>query len=286
MAEGWSKASTRDSINGNTSGFQNTTTSGFIPSTSSGESSQQSSSQQSSVSDSSSFQGISNPEALASLLNYIKSAAGGGTESYKNQLALRQGQIGQVNSLAANYTTDAAFKDAALLIQQSLQKSMEAQMPAISKAISGAGTSASSMQGLLSQKLATESAQAAGALGAEQAKAYGNIGANLQSVLEALTRINTEGESNFLKALDLAKTATSKSHSESQGTSQSTGSSVQSSTGATPANSTMTTYGKFPVNNSVATANNPYNPIDNSDYYNPQFGPVSDDSNVNYWNWD
>ncbi len=278
--EGWSKAS-----NGNKTSFQNTTTSGFIPSTSSGESSQQSSSQQSSVSDSSSFQGISNPEALASLLNYIRSAAGGGTESYKNQLALRQGQIGQVNSLAANYTTDAAFKDAALLIQQSLQKSMEAQMPAISKAISGAGTSASSMQALLSQKLATESAQAAGALGAEQAKAYGNIGANLQSVLEALTRINTEGETNFLKALDLAKVATSTSHGESQGTSQSTGSSTQSSTGATPANSS-TTVSSGGTSPTTSSSNNPYGPIDNSNYYNPQFGPVPDNSNVNYWNWD
>ena len=282
MASEWSRTSGTSS--GNKPSFQNTTTSGFIPSTSFGESNQQSSSQQSSVNDSSSFQGISDPEALASLLNYIKQGASGGSQSYKNQLALRQGQIGQVHNLAANYTTDAAFKDAALLIQQSLQKSMEAQMPAISKAITGAGTSASSMQALLSQKLATESAQAAGALGAEQAKAYGNIGANLQSVLEALTRINTDGETNFLKALELAKVATSQSHGESSGTSQSTGSSIQGSTGATPANSTMTTFGNVP-NNSVATANNPYNSIDNSSYSNPQFGPVPDGSNVNYWNW-
>lgn len=222
-------------------GFTNTTTNtGYIPSTSQGTQSSSSFGSNESQSTSESFSGISNPEALASLLNYIKNAQGGGSESYKAQLAARQGILGNVQQLAGSYTTDAAFRDAALLMQQNLQQSMDKNMPAISKAITGAGTSASSMQGLLSQKLALESAQAAGALGAEQAKAYGGISAQLAAVLDSLSKINTEGETNFLKALELAKTSTAKSQSTSSGYQTSYSQGQQSSTGASPGTQTTT----------------------------------------------
>lgn len=153
----------------------------------------------------SSFSGIDNPEALAILMDFIKQSTSGGTADQKKQRADRDAQIKSARGTLGDYSKQAAFGDAADLMAQQLRKSLEANMPAISRSIQGAGTSASSMQGLLSQKLATESAQAASALGAEQAKAYGGISAQLQGVLEALTRIDPSIETNLLKALDMTK---------------------------------------------------------------------------------
>jgi len=212
----------------------NTNTSGFVPSTQNSSTTQNSYGYQNSQSDSESFSGISNPEALASLLNFIKTGVNG-NPNYQAQLAKRQGVAGEVNSLMGNYSKEAAFRDAQMLMQQNLQKSMEAQMPSIMAAIQGAGTSASSMQGLLSQQLAQSSAQSAGALGAQQATSYGNIAANLSNTLEALTRIDNSGTTDYLKALELLRESTSKSTSSSSGLSTSSGSSVSQATGATPA---------------------------------------------------
>lgn len=178
-----------------------------------------STSQGSSQSSQESFSGIANPEALASLLKFVQEAAAGGSESFKKQQADRNLITADTQKLQGTYSKEAAFQDAQMLMQQMLQKSMEANMPAIAKAVTGAGTSASSMQGLLSEKLATDSAQAAGAMGAEQAKAYGGIQASLAATLEALSRINTDGEQNFLKALELLKVSTSQGSSSSQQTS-------------------------------------------------------------------
>ena len=169
----------------------------------------------------SSFAGIANPEALDSLLKFVQEAAAGGSESFKRQQADRNAITMDTQKLQGTYSKEAAFQDASMLMQQMLQKSMEANMPAIAKAVTGAGTSANSMQGLLSTKLATDSAQAAGAMGAEQAKAYGGIQASLAATLEALSRINTDGEQNFLKALELLKVNTSQGTTHSQQTSNS-----------------------------------------------------------------
>ena len=159
------------------------------------------------------FAGIDNPEALSILMDFIRQTAGGGTEEQRKQRAERNTEIQRTRALAGDYTKQSAFADAAELMAQQLRVSLEKNMPAISRSIQGAGTSASSMQGLLSQKLATESAQAASALGAEQAKSYGNISAQLQGVLEALTRIDPSIESNLLKALDLTKVSRSEGRS-------------------------------------------------------------------------
>lgn len=175
-------------------------------------------------SSSSSFAGTDNPEALSILMDFIKQTAGGGTAEQRRQREERNTEIARTRALGGDYSKSAAFTDAAGLMAQQLQKSLEANMPAISKSIQGAGTSASSMQGLLSQKLATESAQAASALGAEQAKAYGNISANLQSVLEALTRIDPSIEQNLLKALELTKVSKTEQRSVQQGTKSTTAS--------------------------------------------------------------
>lgn len=193
------------------------------PSSSAGSSSQ--SSQQSSSSNS--FTGITDPNALAALQTLISQLASGGTEADKKTSADRKQTIADTRATAADYTKDKAFSDAAALISQSLQNSLEKNMPAISRSIQGAGTSASSMQGLLSQKLATDSAQAAGALGAEQAKAYGSISTQLANVLENLTKADPTLANALTNALSLFKNTTSSS--TSQGTS--VGASQQSSSG-------------------------------------------------------
>lgn len=212
----------------------NTNSSGFIPSTQNSSTTQNSYGYQNSQSDSESFSGISNPDALASLLSFIKTGINGNPQ-YQAQLARRQGVAGEVNTLLGTYSKEAAFRDAQILMQQNLQKSMESQMPAIMSAIQGAGTSASSMQGLLSQRLAQDAAQAAGASGAAQATSYGNIAANLSNTLEALTRIDNSGTTDYLKALELLRESTSKSTSSSRGENSSQSLSTSSATGATPA---------------------------------------------------
>lgn len=180
-----------------------------------------SSSNSTSNSQQSSFTGISNEEALNTLMSYIKESANGGSASFRQQAAARSGVLADTKQLQGEYSRDMAFQDAAMLIQQSLQKSMEANMPAISRAVAGAGTSANSMQGLLSQRLASDAAQSAGALGAQQAVSYGNIQANLAATLEALSRVNTEGDTNLIKALELLRNSSSQGTSSSQQTSNS-----------------------------------------------------------------
>jgi hypothetical protein len=123
-----------------------------------------------------------------------------------------------------DYTNDAAFSDAADLMKLNLQEALEKNMPALAKSVQGAGTSASSMQGLLSNKIAQDAALSSGALGAEQAKAYAQAMAAMQGVLEGFTRIDLSAEENFIKALQYAErasTAESKQTSTSQSTSNS-----------------------------------------------------------------
>lgn len=168
----------------------------------------------------SSQQGILNPDAWAMLMDFMKQVAGGGTEEQRRQRAERQTEIQRTRALGGDFTKRLAFADAAELMAQNLRQSLEKNMPAISRSIQGAGTSASSMQGLLSQKLATESAQAASALGAEQAKSYGTISTQLQSILEALTRSDNSQSDSLLKALDLSRASMSSGSSTSNPTTQ------------------------------------------------------------------
>jgi len=156
----------------------------------------------------SSFTGITDPAIYSILLQALQDAAGGGNADYRAQRAERNTEIQRTRALSGDYSKNAAFADAANLMAQQLRQSLEANMPAISKSIQGAGTSASSMQGLLSQKLATESAQAAGALGAKQATDYGNISSILQGVLERLTVPDNSNMQALAQLLGVAKTQT------------------------------------------------------------------------------
>lgn len=162
-------------------------------------------------SSSNSFTGITDPEALATLMSFIKQTFNGGSDKYKSDRADRKAVIADTKSLLGNYSRDAAFSDAKDLMAFNLMQSMEKNKPAITKSVEGAGTSASSMQGLLATKLANDSALAAGALGADQAKSYGGISASLSGVLEALTRMDPSQANDLLQALSLLKTSTSSS---------------------------------------------------------------------------
>jgi hypothetical protein len=113
-----------------------------------------------------------------------------------------------VRNLLGEFSKQKAFEDAKGLMALNMQNSMQKNMPAIQKSIEGAGTSASSMQSLLSQNLVADSALAASALGAEQAKAYAGTTTNLASLLEALTRSDNSVLTALTNALGLSKGGT------------------------------------------------------------------------------
>lgn len=230
-----------------------------------------------STSNSSSFNGITDANALKALQALIAQLASGGTEADKKQQAERTQTIDDTRAAAADYSKDAAFQDAADLISQSLQASMEKNMPAISKSIQGAGTSASSMQGLLSQRLATDAAQSAGALGAQQATSYGGITAQLSSVLEKLTQSDPTNTNALINALGLLKNTTSSSSSQST----SSGSSSQSSSGGGGGGSRVVSIGDQTQQQSSGQASTAYTP--ETTYYNSGYITYEVPSGTNSW---
>lgn len=162
------------------------------------------------------------PTTQNALNTLIMQLLGGGTADQKKNNKQRTALMSMVEQLLGQYTKQAAFDDASNLMKLNLQQSMEKNMPAIAKSIEGAGTSAGSMQGLLSQKLASDSALQAGALGAEQAKAYAGATTNLASLLEALSRPDNTVVNSLVGALQTAKGGTiNRTASQSGNTNQS-----------------------------------------------------------------
>lgn len=240
-------------------------------------------------SNSSGFTGIDNQQALEALSTLLYNLQAGNTEGQR-QVAERNAEIQRIRALSGDYSKGAAFLDAENLVNQSLRQAMEKNMPVIAKSIQGAGTSASSMQGLLSQRLATESSQAAGALGAQQAVQYGNISSQLAQVLEALTRTNDPATDNILKALELYKTTRNSSQNNSvqssSGSSQtaSGGGSYIANTGST--GSTDSTSFQPGVSYGPSMTGGDYVPIGSANSYydeNGNYRPDSiDTSSVDY----
>jgi hypothetical protein len=176
------------------------------------------------------------PAALAALESLISQLSSGGTAEQKKSSADRQGVLNQVKGLMEAVSKDQAFNDAKGLMALNVQQSMEKNMPAISRSVAGAGTSASSMQALLSQQLVRDSSLAASSLGAQQEQAYAAQRSNLANTLEALTRENNPVTTALLQALGVAKgsitdtTQTGGSSSTSTTNSSSTGTTVNSPT--------------------------------------------------------
>lgn len=160
---------------------------------------------------STSFSGIADEGDRAAIRSMIVEMAKGGMPSQKEAKADRQGTLSQIDMLAKDYSKRSAFEDALGAITQQINKSMEANKPAIQRAVEGAGTSAGSMQALLSQRLSTDAASQASALGAEQAKAYGQIQAQLLGTRAGLTRGDDPTMTPLLQAIDLLKVSKSQS---------------------------------------------------------------------------
>ena len=148
------------------------------------------------------------PENEKVLGTLIAQLMGGGTKQQKKQTRERDAVTELVRNLLGEFSKQKAFEDAKGLMALNMQNSMQKNMPAIQKSIEGAGTSASSMQSLLSQNLVADSALAASALGAEQAKAYAGTTTNLASLLEALTRSDNSVLTALTNALGLSKGGT------------------------------------------------------------------------------
>ncbi len=91
-----------------------------------------------------------------------------------------------IQSLLGGYSKGAAFSDASAIVNREATKQARKNAPVLQRAAEGAGTSAGSMQGLMANQFAVDTAEAAGALGAQQAVQYGNISANLSSALASL----------------------------------------------------------------------------------------------------
>ena len=162
------------------------------------------------------------PATQEALNTIIQQLLGGGTSDQQESNKKRQALISFVEQMLGQYSKQAAFDDASNLMKYNLQQTMEKNMPAIAKSIEGAGTSAASMQGLLAQKLATDSATQAGALGADQAKSYASATANLAGLLEALTRPDNSIVNSLLSALQIAKGGTVTRNTSQIGTSKQT----------------------------------------------------------------
>lgn len=148
------------------------------------------------------------PKDLAALQTLVQQLLSGGTPEQKAAAANRSSVQQIVQGLLGNYTKQSAQKDAEGLVAQQLRQALEANMPALTKSIEGAGTSASSMQGLLAQKLAVESAQASSAAGLDASVKYGQISANLAAILDSISKPNDSVVQDLVNALAVAKNAT------------------------------------------------------------------------------
>lgn len=173
------------------------------------------------------------PEVLANAIAMLTQLTNGGTPQQRAEIANRLRVQQLVEGLLTDVSTGQAMQDSEAAMAQQLRVALEKQMPTIQRAIEGAGTSASSMQALLSQKLATESAQATGAVGADQAKSYANNRSQLASVLEALTRPQNTVDSTAVQLINALKGSVQSSSTTQNTSSQGSSSQNTTSSGTT-----------------------------------------------------
>ncbi len=165
------------------------------------------------------------PNSMKTLQEFIAQLMSGGTANQKGEMQKRDAMTQFVTNLLGLVSPEQAKADAQGLMSLNLQQSMEKQMPALQKAIEGAGTSASSMQALLANRIAQDAALNASALGGEQQKAYAQSRAQLASLLEAFTRPQNTVENTLIQALNVLKGAVTNTNStrySSQNSSQNT----------------------------------------------------------------
>lgn len=153
------------------------------------------------------------PNSMKTLQEFIAQLMSGGTANQKGEMQKRDAMTQFVTNLLGLVSPQQANADAQGLMSLNLQQSMEKQMPALQKAIEGAGTSASSMQALLANRIAQDAALNASALGGEQQKAYAQSRAQLASLLEAFTRPQNTVENTLIQALGVLKGAVTNTNS-------------------------------------------------------------------------
>ena len=153
------------------------------------------------------------PNSMKTVQEFIAQLMSGGTANQKGEMQKRDAMTQFVTNLLGLVSPQQANADAQGLMSLNLQQSMEKQMPALQKAIEGAGTSASSMQALLANRIAQDAALNASALGGEQQKAYAQSRAQLASLLEAFTRPQNTVENTLIQALGVLKGAVTNTNS-------------------------------------------------------------------------
>jgi len=146
-------------------------------------------------------------KSLEALNKLIAQLLGGGTAEMGRQSAERAREIQNVTAQRSGYSREAALADAQGAMSQQLRQVMEKLLPSITRAAEGSGTSQNSMRALMLQDAATRAAESSAALGLDAVSKYGNIGATLSGVLEALTRPNDPAAQALLNALNVAKGA-------------------------------------------------------------------------------
>jgi hypothetical protein len=143
----------------------------------------------------------------------IAQLMGQGTEEQQYSRNDRRKEISNVRNQRADYTKGAAFADAQGAVDAQLRAGLKELLPSINNAALGAGTSQSSMRALLLQDAAQKAADSAATLGLKASVDYGNIGANLSGVLEALTRQQDPQTLALLEALKLQASGLSRQSS-------------------------------------------------------------------------
>jgi hypothetical protein len=146
----------------------------------------------------------------------------GGTATMQaNQLA-RDETVSNLLQGQQDYSKEAAFSDAQVLVDQFMRQFGEENVAAITRASEGAGTSASSVRSLLMSDAQARAAEAAGALGVQTAIGYGGVSADFANVLAGLTASDPVTDA-LLAALGIAKGAVSYGSSVTNTSSSTTG---------------------------------------------------------------
>jgi hypothetical protein len=193
---------------------------------------------------------------LAALNKFIQELMAGGTPGMRQSAAQRQSEINTVGGIRSGYSKGAAFTDAAGLMAQQSRKALESMLPSISRAAEDAGSSGGALRALLMQDAGNKAAESASALGAKQAVDYGNISANLSSVLEKLTQTDPVLGQLLISALGVAKGATTTTNTNTTSDTATTG--TTNTNGTTTENKTANVdYAPFNVTSSPGRSTTP-----------------------------
>jgi hypothetical protein len=208
--------------------------------------------------------------SMAALQGLISELLGGGTQAQVNDRAARNQEIATVRGNRADYSKSSAFADAQGAMAQQMRNVLEKTLPSITRASEAAGTSQNSLRALMIQDAQNRAAESASAQGLAAAGTYGNISANLSSVLERLTQSNDPVASALIQALNVAKGATT----------QTSGTEQTSSSGSTSSNTSTNQSGT-----STVTPNNSNTMTSNSSDFADFNSVVTDPTDFNSLAW-